>query len=159
MADISLLFGMGALMAGRERDWDKVNCILKDLAYVGSLIGIALEMRIMYFRRAHSCQHWLSAWPLGLHVTADSNCAVVMRTLWPETMKNIPRQQTGNSDTILSISPVRTVGHQKTMEWQYVKRMTSLWVWLELLAWCDETDIKSLLDIYLWTMAAKSFNK
>ena len=158
MADISLLYGMGTFMAWQEREWDKVNCILKGMAYLGSLMGIALEIRMMYCRRTHSRQHWLPTWPLGLHVTADSNCAVIMRTLWPETMKNTPRQQTGNSDTILSISPVRTVAHQKTSRWQYVKRMTSLWVWLGFLAWCDKTDIYSLLDIYLWTTAPKTLN-
>ena len=150
-------------MAWQEREWDKVNCILKDLAYLGSLMGIALEIRMMYCRRthsrqrwlsawplglqvtAHSRQRWLSAWPLGLKVTAHSSCAVVMRTLWPETRKSIPRPQPDNSDTILSISPVRTVAHQKTSRWQYVKRMTSLWVWLELLASYDKTDMNSLL--------------
>ena len=145
MADISLLFGMGTLMAWQEWEWDKVNCILKDLAYLGSLMGIALEIRMMYCRRTHSRQRWLSAWPLGLQVTAHSSCAVVMRTLWPETRKSIPRPQPDNSDTILSISPVRTVGHQKTSRWQYVKSMTSLWVWLELLASYDKTDMNSLL--------------
>ena len=124
-----------------------------------SLMDIALEIRMMYCRKTHSRQHWLSAWSLGLHVTADSNCTVVMRTLWPETMQNIPWQQTGNSDTILSISPVRTVDHQNTLGWQYVKRMTSLWVWLELLAWCDQTDMNSLLDTYSWKTAPKTLNK
>ena len=60
MADISLLYGMGTLMAWQEREWDKVNCILKGMAYLGSLMGIALEIRMMYCRRTHSRQHWLS---------------------------------------------------------------------------------------------------
>lgn len=68
----------------KKEEWDRVNWITERTGILGASHGHCLgNSHDKYCRRTHSRQHWLSAWPLGIHVTADLNFTVVMRTLWP----------------------------------------------------------------------------